>query len=80
MDKSTMNNFLWITVTVIVALSLIALASPFGVYIRNNIETFTGDYIEKGDQSSDDNETPVCELIINYEVPADVVESHFFAS
>ena len=71
MEKNTLSSFLWIVVTVIIMFSLVALASPFGVYIRNNIETFTGDYIEKSDKTYEDTETPVCNLTIKYSVPTE---------
>lgn len=71
MDKNTVGSFLWIVVTIIIMLCLIAFASPFGVYIKDNIDTFTGEYIEDADKSSDDNTTPYVNLTIKYEVPAD---------
>lgn len=71
MDKNTIGSFLWILVTVIIMLSLLAFASPFGVYIKDNINTFTGEYIEKNDESEKDETTPYCNLTITYKVSDD---------
>ena len=68
MDKNTIGSFLWILVTVVIMLSLLAFASPFGVYIKDNINTFTGEYIEKNDESGKDETTPYCNLTITYKV------------
>ena len=46
MEKNTLGTFLWLSITVIVMLTLVAFASPFGTYVRDNIDTFTGNYVE----------------------------------
>ena len=70
MEKNTLGTFLWITVTAIVMLSLIAFASPFGMYVRDSIDTFTGEYIDSNtvDEPID---TLVYTVKVKYEVPAD---------
>ena len=66
MEKNTVSNFLWIIVTAIIMFALIAIASPFGVYIKNNLETFAGDYVEENDYSDEDLETDIITIDISY--------------
>lgn len=47
MNKENIGSYLWILITVIIMLCLLAFASPFGVYVKNNLEQFTGEFIEK---------------------------------
>lgn len=70
MEKNTLGTFLWITVTVIVMLTLVAFASPFGIYVRDNIDTFTGNYIDENKE-----EIPVevayHTITVKYNIPSD---------
>lgn len=70
MEKNTLGTFLWITVTAIVMLSLIAFASPFGMYVRDSMDTFTGEYIDSN-ATDEPIDTLVYTIKVKYEVPAD---------
>lgn len=70
MERNTLGTFLWITVTAIVMLSLIAFASPFGVYVRDSVDTFTGEYIDSN-TTDEPIDTLVYTIKVKYEVPAD---------
>lgn len=71
MEKNTLGTFLWVIVTVIVMLALVAFASPFGIYVRDNIDTFTGNYI---DENKEEIPTDVAyhTITVKYNIPSDV--------
>ena len=66
MNRENVGSYLWIVVTVIIMLCLLAFASPFGTFIKNNLEQFTGNFVEEqGEQN-----TPLTEyfkLTIHYD-------------
>ena len=72
MERNTLGTFLWILVTVIVMLALVAFASPFGMYVRDNLDTFTGDYID-GNITDEPVDTLIYNIRVRYEVPDDNV-------
>ena len=41
MDKSTLSNYGWIVIAVLVLSVMIALATPFGMYIKSGVENTT---------------------------------------
>ena len=41
MDKSTLSNYGWVVIAVLVLSVMIALATPFGTYIKQGVETTT---------------------------------------
>ena len=65
MNKENMGSYLWIIVTTTIMLCLMAFASPFGVYVKNSLEQFAGDFIEK-EAEHNVPETERCELKIVY--------------
>ena len=65
MNKENMGSYLWIIVTTTIMLCLMAFASPFGVYVKNSLEQFAGDFIEKEGEHNVP-ETERCELKIVY--------------
>ena len=60
-----MGSYLWIIVTTTIMLCLMAFASPFGTYVKNSLEQFAGDFIEK-EAEHNVPETERCELKIVY--------------
>ena len=41
MDKQTLSNYGWIVISILVLSVLIALATPFGTYVKTGIENTT---------------------------------------
>ena len=66
MNKENVSSYLWIIVTVIIMLCLLAFASPFGVYVKNNLEQFTGEFIEAESEQGTPN-AEYCNLTIIYD-------------
>ena len=47
MNREDMSGYLWIIITIMIMACLLAFASPFGAYVKNNLEIFTGNIIEQ---------------------------------
>ena len=44
MDKETLSNYGWVVICVIVLAIMIALATPFGEYIRDGVEQIVNSF------------------------------------